>query len=382
MKKYMMIAATMTLGCILNAQNMENILTPQQQSLSAIACLEAKGDIVKLETAIGNGFDNGLTVSQIKEALSHLYAYTGFPRSLNGLNALQRVIAAREAKGQATPEGVDASPVPAGFDALASGTEIQTKVSGRPFDYTFAPATDYYLKAHLFGDIFARDNLSFQERELVTVSALSALKGAEPQLMSHIRGAQNMGLGDNEIKSIPLNLAASVGESEAYRAASAIAEVYGEKVSDIYGERFKGRPVENMVFPKGEVNPYGKYFTGESYLAPLAEGPGAPSNVTFEPGCRNNWHIHHNCVQTLICVGGFGWYQEWGQPARCLKPGDVVCIPEGVKHWHGAAADSWFQHIAYSVPTGPEPSNEWLEPVDGAHYDSLHAENQQNAPAF
>lgn len=361
----------LAIGCISNAQTTDNILTPQQQSLSAISCLEAKGDMEGLRAAIGEGFDNGLTASQIKESLSHLYAYTGFPRSLNALNTLQAVMQERELKGLHTPEGVEASPVPADFNALARGTEIQTAVSGKPFNYTFAPATDYYLKAHLFGDIFQRDNLSYSERELVTVSALSALKGAEPQLISHIRGAMNMGLGEAEIKSIPLNLASRAGCVEAYRAAGAIAAVYGEKIQDIYGELFKGRPVENMIFPIGEINPYGKYFTGKSYLAPLAEGPGAPSNVTFEPGCRNNWHIHHNCVQTLICVGGYGWYQEWGQPARYLRPGDTVSIPEGVKHWHGASADSWFQHIAYSVPTGPEPSNEWLEPVDDAQYRSL-----------
>lgn len=352
---------------------MENILTPKQQMLSAIACFEAKGDISNLEKAINDGFDAGLSVSQVKEALSHLYAYTGFPRSLNGLGALQRVIAVRKEKGLAVIEGREATPVPADFDALAAGTEIQTQLSGQPFDYTFAPATDYYLKAHLFGDIFSRDNLTYQERELVTVSALSALKGAEPQLEAHVRGAKNMGLGDDEIKSIPTSLAARGCAEEAYRAATAIAKVYNGTISGIYGTSFSGKPIENMIFPVGEMNPYGKYFTGNSYLVQLAEGPGAPANVTFEPGCRNNWHIHHDCVQTLICAGGFGWYQEWNKPARFLKPGDVVCIPEGVKHWHGAAADSWFQHLAYSVPTGPEPSNEWLEAVDDEHYGALQA---------
>lgn len=279
MKRIMTAALTLAMYCQTNAQIMENTLTQQQQMLSAIACLEAKGDIKNLEQALEDGFAAGLTVSQMKEALSHLYAYTGFPRSLNGLNALQRVIEARKGKGSEIPEGREASPVPADFNALEAGTEMQTRISGKPFNYTFAPATDYYLKAHLFGDIFSRDNLTYKERELVTVSALSALQGAEPQLMSHIRGAQNIGMSDAEIKSIPLTLASRTGQAEAYRAAAAIAEVYGEDISDIYGTVFSGKPVDNMLFPVGEINPYGRYFTGNSYLAPLAEGPGAPSNV-------------------------------------------------------------------------------------------------------
>ncbi len=130
-------------------------------------------------------------------------------------------------------------------------------------------------------------------------------------------------------------------------------------------------------FPKGDFNSgYAQYFTGASFLAPLRpvnlsedEKTVLPlSNVTFEPGCRNNWHIHHGAHQILICVGGEGWYQEWGKPAQRLKAGDVVDIPEGVKHWHGATSGSWFQHIATHVATGGEVSNEWLEPVTDEQY--------------
>ena len=120
-----------------------------------------------------------------------------------------------------------------------------------------------------------------------------------------------------------------------------------------------------LTFPIGQPNDaYAQFFTGQSYLAPL---DGGYANVTFEPGCRNNWHIHHKAVQVLICVAGQGWYQEWGKPARSLAAGDVVAIPANVKHWHGAAPDSWFQHIALEVP-GTEQSNEWCEPVDDKAY--------------
>ena len=130
------------------------------------------------------------------------------------------------------------------------------------------------------------------------------------------------------------------------------------------------------MFGKGESNQaFAQYFIGESFLHPLTDPKCGLflANVTFEPGCRNNWHIHHaksGGGQLLICTAGEGWYQEWGQPARRLKPGDVVNIPTGVKHWHGATKDSWFQHIAIAVP-GEECGNEWLEPVSDEDYSKL-----------
>lgn len=365
--KYMAMAVLMTLGgqTIKAQSNMENALDNKQQSMVAIAAFEAKGDLEKLRTAIGEGLDNGLTVNQIKEALSHLYAYTGFPRSLNGLGTLQSVLDDRKAKGIADNEGKDASALPDGYDALKQGTEVQTRLGGgKPFSYAFAPATDFYLKAHLFGDIFARDVLSFAEREIVTVSALSALEGVEPQLKAHVRGAKNLGVTDGQLHAIPEVLATKVGEPEGYRAKKAVAEFFGEPFNE-------GKPVANMMFPKGTLNTaYAKYFIGNSYLAPLLSEGLHMSNVTFEPRCRNNWHIHHKGGQILICVGGEGWYQEWGKPAQKLHPGDVVNIPAEVKHWHGATAGSWFQHIAIAVPA-EGASNEWLEPVTDEEFDRL-----------
>ena len=128
------------------------------------------------------------------------------------------------------------------------------------------------------------------------------------------------------------------------------------------------------IFPLGEENDaYARYFTGKSYLRMLStEGVGIAS-VTFEPGCRNNWHIHRAKAgggQILLCTGGRGWNQEWGKSARELRAGDVVNIPAGVKHWHGAAKDSWFSHLAVEVP-GEQTENEWLEPVDDAQYGGL-----------
>ena len=131
--------------------------------------------------------------------------------------------------------------------------------------------------------------------------------------------------------------------------------------------------IEHEVFPRGEKNPYGQYFIGQSYLNMLSTEQVGVGNVTFEPGCRNNWHIHHarsGGGQILLVTAGRGWYQEEGEPARALKAGDVVNIPANVKHWHGAAADSWFVHLAIEAP-GEETSNEWCEPVSDEEYLSL-----------
>ncbi len=134
---------------------------------------------------------------------------------------------------------------------------------------------------------------------------------------------------------------------------------------------------KNNVFGSGQENSaYAQFFIGRSYLNPLTPAGVTPAfaNVTFEPGCRNNWHIHHadkGGGQILLCVAGSGWYQEEGKPARSLNPGDVVVIPAGVRHWHGAKKDSWFAHIAVEVP-GENAKNEWCEPVSDEEYAKLH----------
>ena len=134
------------------------------------------------------------------------------------------------------------------------------------------------------------------------------------------------------------------------------------------------KPEEVSMFPVGGKNEaFSKYFTGQSYLSMLTTKGVAIGNVTFEPGCRNNWHIHHaksGGGQILLCTAGRGYYQEWGKEARELHPGDVVVIPAEVKHWHGAASDSWFAHLAVEVP-GEETANEWCEAVSDEEYSKL-----------
>ena len=360
MRFWMLVAIWLLASHTMNAQqDME--LTKRQQALVAIAANEARGNMEILKQALNEGFENGLTISEAKEALSQLYAYTGFPRSLNALGSLQQVIKEREAKGKQTEAGREADPLPADYDALKQGTAVQTRLSGQPFNYTFAPQTDYYLKAHLFGDIFARNNLTFADREIVTVSAISALAGCEPQLKAHVIGARNMGVSDGQLHAIPAVLRARVGEAEAVRCEQAVSDVFGEPSTAV-------QTVDFSVWPKGELNPYEQFFIGNSYPADMGNGL---FNVTFEPGCRNNWHVHHHQVQVLICVAGRGWYQEWGKPAVEMTPGKVIHIPAEAKHWHGAARDSWFQHLTYHTNIEEGAINEWLEPVTDEVYNPL-----------
>ena len=312
-------------------------MTERQKGLAACACLMAQGDLERLEPAVKMALDNGVTINELKEAFSQLYAYTGFPRSLNALGVLNKVLdnkqpSWQEGKSWKRPEIWDDA-----AKALKQGTEVQTKLSGRSFDYNFCPQDDYYLKSHLFGDIFASDQLSAADREIVTVAALSGLEGVVPQLAAHKQGAVNMGNSQELVDELCAWL-----DSEGYTLRS--------------------------KWPKGEPNPYGKYFIGQSYLADVG---GGVINVTFEPGCRNNWHIHHKAVQVLICVSGRGWYQEWGKDAVEMTPGTVIAIPAEVKHWHGAAKDSWFQHLTYHRDAQEGASNEWLEPVTDEVYNKL-----------
>lgn len=189
----MTLCATLGMGEILpvEAQNTE-ALNRRQQAIVSIAAFTAKGDMKNLSAALNKGLDNGLTVNEIKEVLTHLYAYIGFPRSLNGINCFMSVLKDRTGKGIADETGKEASPLPDNKSSLELGTEVQTRLSGNPVTggvIDFAPAINYYLKAHLFGYIFGRDNITESDREPATLSALSALEGTEGQLKSHLHYA-------------------------------------------------------------------------------------------------------------------------------------------------------------------------------------------------
>ena len=318
--------------------SMANSLTKQQLAIAKAAASASLGNQSELKKALIEGLDAGVSVNELKEILVQSYAYSGFPRSLNALSTLMQTV---EERGNKDVMGAEPSAKPSG-DALTYGTENQTKLVGSEVKgklFEFAPAIDEYLKAHLFGDIFARDNVDWKTRELATIAMLAVRDGVESQLNAHINIGKHNGLSDENVEEI-LQTASKI-------------------------------KAENVIFGFGEENPYGQYFIGKSYLQKITTENGVPMfNVTFEPKCRNNWHIHHGGGQILLVTQGRGWYQAWGEEPRELHPGDVVNIPAETKHWHGAAKDSWFTHIAVEVP-GENGSAEWLEPVSDEVYNKL-----------
>lgn len=228
-----MVAALFSLAAIGEAQPMgkNQALSSKQQGIIPIAAFTAKGDMEKLKASLNEGLDAGLTVSEIKEILVQMYAYTGFPRSLNGIGTFMGVLEERQKKGIKDVPGKEPSPLPANKSSIDLGTEIQTRLVGKPVTgaiYSFAPAIDQFLKGHLFGDIFGRDNLDFQSREFATIAALAGIDGVNPQLQAHFNVGLNTGLTEAQLKSLISVLSARVGKKEAENAN----ELLGKVVSD------------------------------------------------------------------------------------------------------------------------------------------------------
>lgn len=256
------------------AQTMNNsteALSPKERQIAAISAHTARGDMDGLKTALAAGLDAGLSLNEIREVLVQMYAYCGFPRSLNALSSLMELSKERAARGINDREGAEAGAPPAGR-SIEFGTENQTKLCGAPVKgelFQFAPAIDEFLKAHLFGDIFGRDNLDWKTRELATIAALASMKGTESQLNSHIRIGKYNGLTDEQVDAI-LNISGSAGRDD--------------------------------PFPKG--NPAPANFTGKAWVAMMVDNRDydmSAYNVTFAPGTRNNWHSH-SVGQVLFCT--------------------------------------------------------------------------------
>ena len=247
---------------------------------------------------------------------------------------------------------------------------MEKQTAGRKQLGTFAPKFAELNDDVLFGEVWSReDKLSLRDRSLVTICIFMGKGMVDSSLKYHLQNAKNNGITKEEMAEIITHAAFYAGWPNAWAVFNLAKEVYAE---DIDKEEAHGG-----MFGLGEPNiAYAQYFVGNSYLKPLTNPKDTRvfiANVTFEPGCRNNWHIHHSTSgggQILICVDGEGWYQEEGKPAQSLKPGDVVTIPANVKHWHGAKENSWFSHLAVEVP-GENTSNEWCEKVTDEEYNNL-----------
>lgn len=245
------------------------------------------------------------------------------------------------------------------------------QTAGREALGEFAPKFAQLNDDILFGEVWSREHLlSLRDRSLVTVVALMSQGLVDSSFQYHLVNAKKNGVTKTEMAEVLTHAAFYVGWSKAWAAFRIAKEVYQQE-----GTKDEKAVRENsMVFPIGQPNDgFAQYFTGQSYLAPISTDQVGIFNVTFEPSCRNHWHIHHakkGGGQILVCVAGCGYYQEWGKKAKKLYPGDVVNIPTGVKHWHGATPDRWFSHLAVEVP-GEDCSNEWLEAVSEIEYDHL-----------
>lgn len=254
---------------------------------------------------------------------------------------------------------------------MAQQKIVQT--AGRQQLGDFAPEFAHLNDDVLFGEVWSRnDLLSLRDRSIVTVTCLISQGLTDSSLTYHLQSAKKNGVTRTEIAEIITHIAFYAGWPKAWAAFRLAKEVWadGEDTAQDAKEAFQ----REMMFPIGEPNTaYAKYFIGNSYLARVSGEQVPIANVTFEPGCRNNWHIHHATKgggQMLIGVAGRGWYQEEGKAPVEILPGTVIHIPANVKHWHGAQADSWFAHLAFEVE-GENTSNEWLEPVTDEEYGKL-----------
>ncbi|MEY8392942.1 carboxymuconolactone decarboxylase family protein [Lachnospiraceae bacterium 45-W7] len=236
----------------------------------------------------------------------------------------------------------------------------------------FAPKFAELNDDVLFGEVWSReDKLSLRDRSLVTVVSLMAQGLTDSSLTFHLQEARKNGITKEEIAEIVTHAGFYCGWPKAWAVFRLAKEVWDEETP---ANDAKAAHAASMVFPIGEPNDaFAQYFIGQSYLAPVSKEQMGIFNVTFEPGCRNNWHIHHadkGGGQILVCVAGRGYYQEWGKEPQVMVPGDTVNIPVSVKHWHGAAPDSWFSHLAVEVP-GENGGNEWMEPVNDEQYSKV-----------
>jgi 4-carboxymuconolactone decarboxylase len=365
-------------------------LTERRQAIVPIAAFTASGDVERLKPALAAGLDAGLTVSEVREVLVQLYAYAGFPRSLNGLGTFVGVLDERAARGIVDDAGREASPILAEPGVRERGTRVQTLLIGAPVKgrvLEFAPAIDTFLKEHLFGDIFGSDVLDFHDREVSTIAALAAMQGTGSQLLSHTKVALNIGITRDQLRSLGATLAAQVGQTEAARARDALADAVAARsetssspITRLQPERpnpaQETRSTMQILRSGSQPSVQGPsdWFTGTVRIDAPFKGSGdarvGGATVTFEPGARTNWHTHP-LGQTVIVTAGLGWAQREGGPVEEIRPGDIVWFAPGEKHWHGATATTAMTHIAIAEAKDGKVVD-WLEPVADAQFTQGH----------
>lgn len=343
----------------------QSSLSSKERSIISISAFAAQGNMPKLQIALNDGLDTGLTISETKEILVQLYAYAGFPRSLNALHSLMAVMEERKKKGINDNEGLAPLPYPAGKTMLQTGTENQTKLVGKKVSgdvYEFAPAIDQFLKEHLFGAIFSRDNLDWKTREMVTIAALAAMEGAEPQLKSHYAVGIYNGLTVAQLSELVSIIETNVNQQRGTIAGQVLQSMQDNKPYN------PATLPNDLIFPKGEKITNNN-FIGNAYLynmaMPDSSNPSLIGCVTFEPGARSNWHLHPG-GQILVIVDGTGYYQEQGSPKRIIKKGETIKCPPNIPHWHGASKSE--QLIQIAITNNQNGATVWMQPVTEEEY--------------
>lgn len=369
--------------------DLNTALNAKQQSIVTIASLTAQSNLERLKPALNAGLDAGLTINEIKEVMVHIYAYAGFPRSLRGLTTFMAVLEDRETQGIEDKVGAIAPPRFNDEQAYARGERILDAITAgwsptAPQDGypAFAPVIEQFLREHLFADIFRRDILSYLEREIVTISTLASMDGVEPYLKSHLGVGMNVGLTEVQLKSMLSIIESTVGETKAGEARELLAQVLVSQTetegdTSTRGQDGSGGADENhsdlqkriTMFPRG-IRITGGHFTGSVWVEMLVTEAETYDtrigNVTFEPGSRTDWHVHPG-GQILLVTGGSGYHQVRGEAVHLIRKGDVVKVPPGVAHWHGALPGSELTHAAV-VTNDSKGETVWLGSVTDQEY--------------
>ena len=362
------------------------LVEKREAELIRLVSLTVQQSNALLQEEVATALAKGLSPEEILEAIYQCAPYSGFPRAVDAVEIARGVFKAKNVKVDESRATVNAETrLQAGADAqgmLFTPAYAEAAKAGKQN----MPTIQYFLSSNCFGDYYTRKGLDLNTRELLTMAILVNL-GTEPQLKAHISANLKIRTAEYVEQAIynclpycgyprTLNALRLLKEAAAEADASALRQAQGPEPTKDNKIMDQAAFDKQNVFGKGDPNVnYAKYFIGNSYLKQItsAEDGFRMSNVTFEPGTRNNWHIHHakkGGGQVLIVTAGSGWYQLEGKPAVSLNPGDAVVIPANVKHWHGAKKDSWFSHIAFEAP-GEGLSNEWLEPVSDEEYNKL-----------
>ena len=367
------------------------LVEKREAELIRLVSLTVQQSNALLQEEVATALAKGLSPEEILEAIYQCAPYSGFPRAVDAVEIARGVFKAKNVKVDESRATVNAETrLQAGADAqgtLFTPAYAEAAKAGKQN----MPTIQYFLSSNCFGDYYTRKGLDLNTRELLTMAILVNL-GTEPQLKAHISANLKIRTAEYVEQAIynclpycgyPRTLNALRLLKEAVAALRQHFDKLSVPAQGPESTASKDNKIMDQatfekqnVFGKGDLNVnYAKYFIGNSYLKAITDREsGFPmANVTFEPGTRNNWHIHHakkGGGQVLIVTAGSGWYQLEGKPAVSLNPGDAVVIPANVKHWHGAKKDSWFSHIAFEAP-GEGMSNEWLEPVSDEEYNKL-----------